>query len=109
VRIYEDNVGNITNSMLFNFNASLLSSYDASQAGKLKTLDPVSWAAMNETVQQFGAPAAKIMATKGSSTFVRAEDVVAELKAALGLYQNNTVFTLGQVRSPSCYVTWFVT
>jgi hypothetical protein len=85
--------------MLFNFNASLLSAYNASQAGKLKTLNPVQWSAMNETVQKFGAPASKIMATKGSNTFVRAEDVVEELKAALGLYQNNTVFTLGQVRT----------
>lgn len=96
VRIYEDNVGNITNAMLSNFNTSLLSAYNGSQAGNLTSLDPVSWAAMNKTVQTFGKPASKIMATKGSSSFIRAADVVDELKAALGLYQNNTIFTLGQ-------------
>jgi hypothetical protein len=103
VRIYEDNVGNITSSMLSNFNASLVSSYEASKAGNLTNLDPIAWQAMNATVQKFGAPAAKITATKGHNTFVRAEDVVDELRAALGLYQNNTVFTLAQVRTCNCY------
>lgn len=67
-------------------------------AGALTTLPPSQWAALNDTVAQYGQATSKITATKGN-TAINPDDVMKDLTTALQLFQNNSVFTLGQVGS----------
>lgn len=92
---YENSLAGINSGLYSGFNASLLAHQEASSAGALKTLPPTKWDELNATLSEAAAANAKFTATKGN-TAIRPDKVVKNLNTALGLFQNNSVWALGQ-------------
>ncbi|WIA16180.1 hypothetical protein OEZ85_012894 [Tetradesmus obliquus] len=92
---YENGLSNTTGTLLKGFNESLLSFEDASSAGVLANLNPAQWQELNETVASIAGDNRDVTATRGN-TAIQPSFVMDTLAQAMGLFQNNSVFTLGQ-------------
>lgn len=92
---YENGLSNTTGTLLKGFNESLLSFEEASSARVLANLNPAQWQELNETVASIAGDNRDVTATRGN-TAIQPAFVMDTLAQAMGLFQNNSVFTLGQ-------------
>ncbi|WIA36374.1 hypothetical protein OEZ86_007690 [Tetradesmus obliquus] len=92
---YENGLSNTTGTLLKGFNESLLSFEEASSARVLANLNPAQWQELNETVTSIAGDNRDVTATRGN-TAIQPAFVMDTLAQAMGLFQNNSVFTLGQ-------------
>ncbi len=88
---YEDAISSLTNNMNSQFNTTLLAFKPAVDAGATKTLTQQNWndynSSLNAAMKQI-----KALAQQQSNP----DAYLAYLYQAMSMYQNNTVFTLGQ-------------
>eukprot|EP00775_Hariotina_reticulata_P012768 gene12768-12896_t len=92
---YENALANSTSSMLTQFNTSLLAFKPAAEAGALRTLSPAKIEELNNTIEGI-AKANSAITTVKDNTAVNPADALAAHSAAIKLFQDNSVFTLGQ-------------
>eukprot|EP00775_Hariotina_reticulata_P012767 gene12767-12895_t len=92
---YENALANSTSSMLTQFNTSLLAFKPAAEAGALRTLSPAKIEELNNTIEGI-AKANSAITTVKDNTAVNPADALGTHTAALKLFQDNSVFTLGQ-------------
>lgn len=92
VRQYEHAATGLSQNVASAFNTSLLALQPAAENGTLQGLSATKWATLNETVTNLNGTTYNL-STKSS---VSPDDILANMKAALSLVTNNSVFTLGQ-------------
>jgi sodium-dependent phosphate transporter len=92
---YETRVTNLTTNLYKDFNTSLYTFRAGAQAGALPTLTAAQWSSYNSSVAKASSTAKGLVDLKKRQT-VESNDVMTNLYKAIALYQQNTVFTLGQ-------------
>lgn len=92
---YKVELSTLNGGLYKEFNTTLYSFQAASVAGAVPTLTAAQWTALNTTVSSGASTAKKYINDKKP---VPQKNVTAALKKALSLYQNYTIFTLGQAK-----------
>ncbi|KAL2632062.1 hypothetical protein R1flu_016748 [Riccia fluitans] len=92
---YEDRVTDLSIAMYSEFNTTLQSYQSASQQGLLVNLPATTWSELNNTVATRAQPADTSINPKETQT-VDVDQILDTLYHSLSLFQNFTVFTLGQ-------------
>jgi sodium-dependent phosphate transporter len=97
IQTYKMEVGTINSNMYKDFNATLQTYQAAALAGSIPTLSATDWAALNSTVAK-NAKTVKTYIDVVKPIPVPVLNVTSSLKKTLQMYQNYTIFTLGQVQ-----------
>lgn len=92
---YKVELSTLNGGLYKEFNTTLYSFQAASVAGAVPTLTAAQWTALNTTVSSGASTAKKYINDKKP---VPQKNVTAALKKTLSLYQNYTIFTLGQAK-----------
>jgi hypothetical protein len=67
----------------------------AFSSGALRTLPPSKWEALNKTIAEASKTNKEFTTTKGN-TAIAPSDVLKSVNDSIALFQDNSVFTLGQ-------------
>jgi sodium-dependent phosphate transporter len=92
---YEVRVSNLTTNLYMVFNSSLYNYRAGATAGALPTLSAAQWSSLNSSVAKASSSAKGLVDLKKRQT-ADAKDIMGNLYKAIALFQQNTVFTLGQ-------------
>ncbi|CAL8461919.1 g1450 [Coccomyxa elongata] len=92
---YENRLTNLTTNLYKDFNTTLWSYRNASASNVLPLLPPAQWDTLNKTVNAASTKAKRQVDPKYQQS-VAPDAILDSLYKAIALYQQNTVFTLGQ-------------